>query len=213
MILFIKVFLLLTVAFLAGIIFWKSLSIFLKIIVVQLGLGIAAQTWGAVYGMNNLSLNNLGYNLYITLEVCLLAGANAIYLNRLKDRIIIATGLICFGAAMVTDFSRKTAFAFSDHAYIVECLLLVLLYLMLLTREVIAKIEKITRSPLFWIGIGSILYFGCNIPYFSMRPYFEKTNSKLTTSLFILNKILLNFRYLFVLIAFLLQRKQSHRKI
>lgn len=209
MITFLKVFLCLLLAITAGLVFFRSLNRFLKIILLQLILAMIVQVLGKVYGMNNLHVNNLIYNIYITIEVLVLAGANAIYLHTRKDKLLMIGGFALFAAAMVFDISQKTIFVFSDHAFIVECLLMVVLYLMLITREVIPKTEKMAGSPLFWVGIGSIVYFGCDIPFFSMRPYFEKMNSHLITSLFIVNLILLNFRYFFVTIAFFLQRKQS----
>jgi hypothetical protein len=144
------------------------------------------------------------YNFYIFLEVLLLGLFGIHQLKGQRFRVIATLGLAIAVISQVYEYIFQPS-TFHATSFLINCIYLVSLYLgdilFLQSRDSLS----LFRQPLLYLSVGIVIYFGCDIPFFSFRSVLMKYDTKLTTALHIfINNFLASFRYLLSGFAFVL---------
>ena len=88
-----------------------------------------------------------------------------------------------------------------------------MLFLLVLYVQFTKGDSNWTRSPIVWISLGIILYFGGAVPYLSLMHYLQ-SNPKINLLLFrIIIDVLANIRYLLLALGFWFVRRNVLSKI
>ncbi len=150
------------------------------------------------------------YNLSMPLETFFLSWAAYEYFKFSKQKYLVGVGYCLFMAALLIEIYAKGFFVFSNHGYIAESVLLLLLYLLVLYNQLTKENNAWKRSPEVWISIGIVLYFGGVVPYLSFINYLQEIHSKVSHFLFrIIIEGLSNLRYLLLAAGFWLIRRNA----
>lgn len=103
---------------------------------------------------------------------------------------------------------------FHINSFIVNCVVITIMYLMVLIRITSKRIDGLLADPILWICISCIIYFGCDIPLFCLMPYFSKIkNTVLKNNIYNLNNILAIIRYLIILYSIWCLKRQSRKQL
>jgi len=198
----------LVVATIFGFSLIKKLSLPFKLIVFQLFIGTITETIGLTlqhYGENN----SMEYNIYILLECCLLLLAIIALIQQKGIRNILFISLCIFIGFWVCSISLTGMNAFAVYPFILSCILLTLGYLLLIIRMA-KKVDNLLEQPIFWLSVGIVVYFGPDIPLFSMFNYFKAHGKeKLGSYLYTINDVLGILRYLLTIYGFYLCRRRK----
>jgi hypothetical protein len=158
--------------------------------------------------------NQWVYNLAMPLETGFLSWAAYEYFKSSKARILIWIGLTLFLIAFFTEIFFKGISVLSNHGFIVESGLALVLYLFVLNSQFTGKNHNWKRSPDIWISLGLVLYFAGVVPYFSLIHYLQISHPRI--NLFLFNFIIIglsNVRYLFLAVGFWFVRRNVLSKI
>ncbi len=158
--------------------------------------------------------NQWVYNLAMPIETGFLSWAALEYFKKNKARFFIWIGYCLFLIAFLIEMFVKGGAVFSNHGYIVESGLLLILFLFVLYSEFTRKSVSWKRSPDIWISLGIVLYFGGVIPYLSLIHYLQESHPTMNRYLF--NFIIIglsNVRYLLLAVGFWLVRRNVLSKI
>jgi len=189
-----------------GIYSWRYLTLPFKLIFFQIICASFADITGRIleiYLNNNIFL----YNAYLFIELWLvgLAGWYMIR-NKTYQKWLMAFLIICTVVAIVS-ISITGIKVFANWAFLMECLLLTITYLGILINLLISNKGNITKEPVFWLCIGIITYFGCNVPLFGMLNYLVEYHPLLGNYIYRIDHVLCIIRYSFVAVGFLSCRK------
>jgi len=142
-------------------------------------------------------------NIHLLVEALWLNAAAYNY-SHTKARKFLA--LILFGAFLTvftTQVSVSGFSCFANFAMAAAGLVITILYLLILYDAFRSKAVLWYTSPEIWACTGLVIYFACNVPYFSIFTYLNENYLNLSKSLFfIITDVLANIRYLFLAIAF-----------
>jgi hypothetical protein len=192
-------------ALIMGMIAYKNLRLFYRILFWQCVLNVLQYTtayW--VTGALHIRNNHWVFNVYIVLECTLLLWAALLHFhNRLVARIAII-GYFLFICIFVWQMLEGGLFNFAHHAACMEGLLLVFVYLFLLYKLFAVEVAGDTL-PAKWLCIGIVTYFGCTIPYLSMLYYLQHISPRLNFTMH--DSIIVgaeNLRYLCTTVCFFL---------
>jgi len=154
------------------------------------------------------------YNLYMPVEAGLLSWAAFEYFKTNKRRFLIWVGYLIFLIAFVVEVSIKGIQIFSNHGYIAESALLLIIYLLLLYDYFTKQNTNWKSSPDVWISLGIVLYFGGVVPYLSLMQYLQSSHPKINLFLFyFIIEGLANVRYLLLALGFWFVRRNVLSKI
>ena len=96
---------------------------------------------------------------------------------------------------------------FANYAFAAAGLILSIIYGSILFLEFRTK-QKWQSSPVIWMSAGLVLFFACNIPYFSLFNYLNKYYLPESRFLFnFITDVLANIRYLLLAVSFYLLRR------
>jgi hypothetical protein len=174
-----------------------------KLLCIQVMCGLIIEIIGHIFIYRHQpALNTICHNFYTIAEFYLMYAAGVIILNKYK-RIFWGISVLPL-VVWIVHVCRLGIDNFSNYSFILGGLLLVILFVLLLYQTT-KSVPILKYSPDFWICIGIIVYFGCNVPFFSLFAYFTSHGKeKMGAKLFILNDFLALTRYLCFGIAFLL---------
>jgi hypothetical protein len=100
--------------------------------------------------------------------------------------------------------------SFANYALAASGLTVTILYTLLLYRKFKTDPSSLKKSPEVIASIGLIIYFACNVPYFSLFNYLNVHYPDLSKKLFhMITDVLANVRYVCLAIAFWLVRKNG----
>ena len=200
------------IAFILSIIFFKKLSFFLKIVAFQVSIATSMDVLG--FYLKEFYVSNVPvYNIYLLFDCAILL--YAVYYH-LKPKINSMLVLSVFGIYVLTwcFFMLKNGIhLFSIETYIFDSLILLVFYMTLFYYTMINYKGSLLQLPEFWVCLGIILFYGCNIPYFSMVPYLRKNCTKEENRMiFNLIRVLVSLRYLLIATSFLLFYRQNRNQ-
>jgi len=167
-------------------------------------------------GVNELSglvmyhyLNNnvIIYNIYILAELCLLILASVQQMNK---KVFTTVGIVCiilYSALWCYLFFIMPHSYFMVWMFLSSCILLSVFYfcpLLIISRNS----DRPFSEPWLWVCLGHVIYFACDIPFFSMYKYFVAHAKTIGALLQNINDTLAVLRYLFVSYGFYLFAKQ-----
>jgi hypothetical protein len=164
---------------------------------------------------NKVTINNQWvYNLAMPIETGFLAWAACEYFKSSKAVLLICIGVGIFFIAFLTELFLTGASVFSNHGYIIESGLLLVLYLFVLYSQLTKQTGNRKRSPEVWISIGIVLYFGGGVPYLSLIHYLEKGHPQINLLLYrFIIEGLSNVRYILLGVGFWFVRRNVLSKI
>ncbi len=160
---------------------------------------------------HNLAINNQWvFNLSMPLEAGFLTWAGYEYFKGLKGKIWIWIGYLVFLSVFISELTIKGVMVFSNHGYIAESILLLVLYLLIMYSHFTKHNSNWLRTPELWICFGIVLYFGGVVPYLSLINYLRDSYPKINAFLyyFIIDG-LATFRYLLLALGFWFVRSNA----
>lgn len=209
----------LIIALCMGIFVFRYLNPFQRIFFFQLLSSSIVFIWGNVINFisNTYSLhlsNHWLYNLYMPIEAGLLVFAAFEYFRTNRWKYLIGLGYVAFLSAFITEISINGLNTFSNHGYIAESALLLLLFLLVLYIHFTKGDNDWKSSPTTWISLGIVLYFGGAVPYLSFMQYLQISHPKINLFLFyFIIEGLANVRYLLLALGFWFVRRNVLSKI
>lgn len=150
------------------------------------------------------------FNCYLPLDNALQLLA-AYYITAKKPWHLFIIGFLAFLTSWAMEIYAKGIMTFTIKAYIVDSILQMLAFLFVLHKAAMDYTGRFARCPELWACLGIIVYYGCNIPFFSMLGYLVTIKAyDVIKFLFVILQVLIQIRYLFVAVAFFLYSKIYH---
>lgn len=150
--------------------------------------------------------NHWVYNLYIFVEVLLLLDAAWMSFSPSRRKLItmaIAGFVLIYVAEVIFDgFSSLL-----NMTLVASGILIVITYLQVLYSAIHRPGFNWKTSPEFWLSLGVVIYFACNVPVIGLMPVLMKDHATLLGNLFYITEYLAVVRYLFVCVALYLARR------
>lgn len=216
--------LLMAAASIVALIHFNKLSLPLKLVGVQLTFAIVLEVCATLITKNPSITNYPLFNFYMLAEMLMLGMAAILFQSNKGLRIFfLLCVLSCFAfwLQVVYDngnwayfrFDRKYS-KFTTTSFLVNCIFLAFAYLVLLLQLFFSSAsEKPFQKPLFWICIAHVVYFGCDIPLFSLlQSLLTQNKTMLIKRLYNINQVLTAVRYGLVIYAMILSAQQYNRK-
>jgi hypothetical protein len=194
---------------------FKRMDSFKKILFIQL------IVWIAFYVISHLITssqiyrgipedNQWVYNISTFLEISILMAAAGTFYKDITLKRLVAIAYVLF---VLLTFVMWWKFGFKEfniNAYVPGSLIVCVLYSVIL-HDCFFTNKNSPRlwNPDIWICIGLLVYFACNLPYFSLFHYLNKHHLGLSKILFnLITQVLANIRYLLLGLGFWLTLKK-----
>lgn len=203
----------LTIALGAGIYAYSYMNSFTRTLFLQL------ITWIPLFIFSHIltafqdssSMNNQWiFYIQIPLELLLLTIAACYFL---KDKFIRYLSMILYAFFLLVfliQLSHLKPRQFINYAVVAAGINVIILYTFILYKKFKSDPLSWKKSPEVIASIGLIIYFACNVPYFSLFNYLNTHAPLLSERLFhIVTDTLANIRYLCLAVAFWLCRKNN----
>jgi hypothetical protein len=193
------------IALIAGIFFYKGFIKGWKILTIQVIIAFAVEL-SAYYIRTNHQPNGWLFNFYLIADFVLLISVAYFLIQVKRFQFIFLGAFSLFMLVWLYDvFYLFGISKFATHAYTVSSFLLIATYLYLLFYDTLHWKKAVYLSPVFWLSIAIIVFYGCNISYFYLMDIIIKTLSKDQKNLLLwLLKLLVAIRYLLVALSFYL---------
>ena len=161
--------------------------------------------------IHNVTMNDQWiFNIQIPLELLLLTMAACYFLKDKLSRYLALTLYILFLIIILLQFKISGPEVFINYGMVASGFSITVLYSMILYRKFKSGSPYWKQSPELWASLGLIIYFACNIPYFSLFTYLNSHHPALSTKLFLfITDVLANIRYIFLAVAFWMVRKHK----
>ena len=158
--------------------------------------------------------NNQWLYNYYQLADCALLLLVGFYLdkNKLFRRLAIG-GFIAFLFVWSFSVYEHGIVHFVISAYNLMSVLLIAAYFRIFYHSAMKHNQQLLRLPELWLCIGIIVFYGCNIFFFSIMDDLEKDLSRdeLGTITYLLTTVLNNIRYLLTALAFYLVHSNKRK--
>ncbi|AWV97906.1 hypothetical protein DJ013_06885 [Arcticibacterium luteifluviistationis] len=196
-------------AFLIGLLNFKSLVFSVRLLCVLLGIVFIVETSGytlrEVIGINNQFL----FHIYGPIEYMFLS---YLYYSHLKSQ--SQKKFILLSIPLFLLLSISTSLFFQEltetpYNFLLRCFLIILfclLYFAQLYKS--SEVFDIYRIPLFWISVGHFIFYGGSFFLMGLIDEIEKIDIGIAKSLFQINTYLNIFLYSMFIIAFTCNRKK-----
>lgn len=194
------------VSFLIGIFSYNQLNTPYKLIVIQIFIAFIIELIGHILFLLNIQ-NVWLFNLYEIFEALILIFAAKKIFNHSNKYFYFLAIPIFFWFYSV--FNNGFNY-FTSVAYVSFSIAILIVYLNLLFKSVLTYRGDLIKLPSLWLAIGIILFFGCNIPYFSMINYLYKNlNAEANKALQLILKILCDLRYILTAMSLIMASRQN----
>ncbi len=162
----------------------------------------------------NMNHNNQWvYNLAMPVEAGFLCMAGYEYFRTDRKKWLVWGGYFIFLGVFLFEIIIKGPLVFSNHGYVAEGILLVVLYLSVMYVQLTTQNNTWRTSPEVWISLGIVIYFSGVVPYFSLFNYLQLYYPKINLYLFrFVNIELSNVRYVLLAVGFWLIRRNAISK-
>lgn len=199
---------------LLAILAFRKLDTFSRLIAIQVCIAFLVEFIGWQMRLRQ-QRNTWLYNCYMPVEFSLLFIATDLHFkNGLKSW--YPALLFIYWLCWSSEVYFQSIHVFAVKSYVTGALLLLVSYFFVLYKSAWNRISLFRQSQ-FWFAIGVILFFGCNIPFFSMYDYIvENSNKNQMVLLSNLMKVFSHFRYFCTAIGFIivfLEFKSSKQKV
>ncbi len=204
-----------TIALLLGLVVFRYMNFIYRIFFFQLLIYVFVVALSYIVPTTNSKQynNQWLYNLSMLLETGFLSWAAYEYFKFSKQKFLVWIGYSLFLLVFSIEVYAKGFLVFSNHGYIAESVLLLLLYLLVLYNQLTKENNAWKRSPEVWISLGIVLYFGGAVPYLSFINYLQDGHSKVSLLLYqFIIEGLSNLRYLLLALGFWLIRRNAAAK-
>jgi len=204
----------LSLAFLAGLISWKKLNPFFKVLFLQVLVWILCYSLGNVITLqqqaNNQPIDNQWLmNIHMVLETGLLLWAARLRANESKNGVLVYIGGICFVIVYSVQISVCGFYKYLHYADLTECIVITLVFAPILFASPAGKTGLALRVACFAL----LIYFACSVPYVSLMNYLQLHSPKLNSMLYhLISDVLANVRYALVAVAFVLHYRQTKER-
>lgn len=195
------------IAFIIGLSVFRQLNTAFKIIAVQVIVAFCVELYSRYVRETTHEDSYWLYDYYLLIDCGTLLFAGY-YL--LKKQISILFFLVGFGLflgvwAYDVYVCKDMGFnVFAEHAYILESIMIVALYLYILYHNGLSFKGDLWTMASLWLCIGIIIFYGCNIPNFSFYKFIvaHSSNGQRKISGYILD-FLISIRYPFTALGFI----------
>jgi hypothetical protein len=200
----------------AGLYAFRSLSLFARGLFAQLLVWmlfyVASYMLTSYQEAHEQTTNNqLLFNIHMPLEAALLSFAAWRFFSPGLSRRLVVVSYVFFLVIYALLLRVKGWQVFNHLGSVAEALLITALYAALLFRML--RIRSWRASPELWACLGLLVFFACNVPYFSMFDYLNTYRPTLSLRLFnLINDDLANVRYLSLAFSFWMARRLARSK-
>ena len=201
-------------AVLSGILSYKHFTFFWKLLFLQVLLYvIAIKLVYEITPVFHTNSNHWFYNGYLIIEIGLLCFAPLqlfkTTFEKLSLLLLFAFYVLVFAFQIyLNGLDQFANFAFASAGFVVSLIYGYILYLSFQIPE-----WAHPRSAIIWASFGLILFFACNVPYFSLFNYLNTHFLTLSRFMFhVITDVLANARYFMLALAFYLVRKHAISK-
>ncbi|MFA6150153.1 MAG: hypothetical protein WC716_02455 [Chitinophagaceae bacterium] len=187
---------------LLAILIFRKLDAFSRLIAVQVCIAFLVEFLGWQMRLH-LQRNTWLYNCYMPVEFSLLFIATR---QHFKSRILawLLVLLVFYWSCWCAEIYYQSIHVFAVKTYVIGALILLVSYFFVLYKSAWNRMSLFKQSQ-FWFAIGVILFFGCNIPFFSMYDYIVENSTDYQMDLLTnLMMVFTHFRYLCTAIGFIL---------
>lgn len=140
-------------------------------------------------------LNLWVYDLYAPLEYTLLLAYVHAHLSRRWHRLVVLPAWLLVMGAYTMDLRAHYPDGFVSGAYITGSLVLVIAFLTLLYDLALQVEVAMYRQPLFWSGLGMVLFFAGMVPVMGLWNRLTEEDEGLASDLYTANDVLFLLRY------------------
>lgn len=197
------------ITFVLAILTFKNLDAFSRLIAIQVIIAFLVEFAGwqmRIHQITNVWL----YNLYMPIEVSLLLGAASLHFSK-KVKLSLLIVFIFYWTCWTIEIYKFSLTNFVVRTYVIGAMILLINYFFVLYKSAWNRKSILAQSG-FWFSIATILFFGCNIPFFSMHNYIVENSLSyqmdLLTNLMI---VFSHFRYLCLAVGFLVIFLETQR--
>jgi hypothetical protein len=203
------------IAFLIGIIAFKKMNAFYRLLFAQL------TAWILIYILSYLITENQKsrgipqnnqwiFNINILIETTLLMSAAYYYFHHTSMKYLMMAFYFIFVCVFTGLIMHDGYLRYSHFGQLMGSLIIVIAFTLIL-RDFFFKDKKaLFLKPEFWACGGLLLYFTCNIPYISLFNYLNENYPQESEFLLhFITDVLANFRYYFLAISFWLIQRNS----
>jgi hypothetical protein len=189
---------------------YRYLNLSYRLVLLQVFAAFICELFGAYLGYY-LHENNLWlFNSYWLFELLIgsIIGFN-LQKNTQSRKLIPPIALIAAVSWGINIF--KAGFlSYATWAIATICVILVLIYLGVLFRVLFSS-QNIFKQADFWLSVSILMFFGCNIPFYSLFNYLYSENPVLLDRLFDIVLVLNFIRYPLVAFSFYLHAKEASK--
>jgi hypothetical protein len=149
---------------LVGLVAFRYLNVAYKIILINLLIGLGVELLGNHINGNNSSV----FNLFLPIDGGLSMLAGFILINQKRYLPLFIMSLIFMWGIWIYCIYLGGINNFSSISFTVNAVLIITEYLIVLYRYSLSSTMPWLQIPSFWLCLGTIFFYSCNIPIFSM---------------------------------------------
>lgn len=196
-------------AVLTGLSVFKKLNLFCRLLFFQAFIYLISDLCGYYIFHNN---NSWLYNILIFIETALLLAAAQAYFNSAESRFMLLVSFSFFAIVYAANiyYNAGGIRKFAVYAAIAEGVIITCVYAVILCAEFMKATALPVKMPVVCIALGMLFYFAAGIPGLSATIGNAQQDKTLVKTIFVNTVVLLaGFRYLFLMIAFLLLKNDE----
>jgi hypothetical protein len=194
---------------LSGILNWKFLPPTFRFVLVLIGVAFITEVIGAVtshFEIYNLIL----FNAFIIADIWLNGVIISYLLTNKNTKLSFLVLLIINTMIGLWDIINAKNSRFVTTTFIFECVLFLSFYVIILISQLQPSHNSIFKTPLFWLCMANIVYFACNIPFFSLFNYLLGDKTGIQVFLYQMTHLASFMRYILIGCGFLLCRNYTY---
>lgn len=209
----------LSLAILTGILAFRHMNSFFKILFLQV------TSWSLFYAgshvitlyqqsMNQPIDNRWLMNIHLIIETGLLLTAAWFVLPKAFRTFISIGAFVSFLAAFGIQSWNQGFDVYLNYADATACIVITLVFYMVFYTFWKQTRVRLWKSPEKWACLGILMYFACSVPYVCMMDYLQRKSPAANTFLYyLISGVLANTRYLLLALAFWMLYRETNRKI
>lgn len=188
---------------------FRKLDVFSRLIAVQVCLACIVEFVGWQLRIS-AQRNTWLYNAYMPLEFTLLFLATMLQFKG-WTRFWLAKIIVLYWVCWIAELYLFSFHSFAVRTYVLGAIILLVNYFFVVYKSAWSPHPLLSQSR-FWFSIGVILFFGCNIPFFSMYDYII-ANSTMQQMRLLSNLMIVfsYFRYLCTSVGFIIVFREARK--
>ncbi|MNU74585.1 hypothetical protein D3C71_640910 [compost metagenome] len=209
----------LSLAVLTGILAFRRMNWFFRILFLQVVVWSLFYTGSHVITQHQQSMNQpidnrWLMNIHLLIETGLLLTAAWFVLPKALRTFMTTGAFLFFLTVFIIQVWKQGFDGYLNYADVAACIVITLVFSVLLYTFGQQTREPLWRSPEKWACLGILMYFACSVPYVSMMNYLQTESPAVNTFLYyLISGAVANIRYVLLALAFWLLYRQTNRKI